>query len=187
MSVFESEPSVETQTDDASTADLPAARQCLSDFVRSQERHTTRVVGFGWIPCTDAPSTYEELQAAYARSTATGEPLPVSSAHTEPVIYTSAGVNLAHRFVHDVHHVRLGLSFQLDDELELALWHLDRLRAAGFGRHSLEYALFHADLVGQVFVNGLGHRFPADQEHFALDCVQLGLDAGVLLELRRRE
>ncbi|MDV6291482.1 hypothetical protein [Rhodococcus aetherivorans] len=168
-------------------AELSAARARLSEFVRSFAEFTRGSVGFGWTPRPDAPSTYEALQAAYACSTATGESLPVSSAHTEPVIYTSAGVNLAHRFVHDVHHVRLGLSFELDDELELALWHLDRLRAAGFGRHSLEYALFHADLVGQVFVNGLGHRFPADQERFALDCVQLGLDAGVLLELRRRE
>ena len=168
-------------------AELSAARARLSEFVRTFAECTRGSVGFGWSPCPDAPSTYEALHTAYARSTATGEPLPVSSEHSEPVIYTSASVNLAHRFVHDVHHVRLGLSFELDDELELALWHIDRLRAAGFGRHSLEYALFHADLVGQVLINGLGHRFPADQEHFALDCVQLGLDAGVLLELRRRE
>ncbi|AKE89618.1 hypothetical protein [Rhodococcus aetherivorans] len=168
-------------------AELPAARARLSEFVRTFAEFTRGSVGFGWTPCPTAPSTYEALQTAFARSSATGEPLPVSSEHTEPVIYTSAGVNLAHRFVHDVHHVRLGLSFELADELELALWHLDRLRAAGFGRHSLEYALFHADLIGQVLVNGLGHRFPADQERFALDCVRLGIDAGVLLELRRLE
>jgi hypothetical protein len=173
------------QREYVSTEDIAPARQRLSEFVLWHELQTMVEVGFGWMPCADAPSTFDGLQESFARSVATGEPLPISSKNSASVIFTSPSVNMSQRFVHDVHHVRLGLSFGLIDELELALWHLDQLQAVGFARDSLEHSLFHADLVGQVLVNALGRRFPSDQELFGLDCARLGFDHGILAELRR--
>lgn len=157
----------------------------LAAFIQTQANTTAATVGFGWQAVTNAPSTYPQLRGAYATSLANQSPLPVSSLFCEDTVFGDPVVNIAFRFWHDVHHVRLGLSFELPDELELALWHLGELERAGFGTASLEYALLEADAVGQVLLMGLARRFPFNQAVFARTCVERGLAEGLAAELRR--
>lgn len=166
-------------------SELDEARNTLSQFVFDQANTTARDIGFGHQPASDAPTTYDRLREAYATSQRTGQPLPISNQHSDEVIFTSPDANIAHRFVHDVHHCRLGLDFGLVDELELAIWHLDQLEDAGYERGSLEWTLYHADLVGQIQINAFARRFPSDQRQFGIDCAVLGFERGVLAELRR--
>lgn len=165
--------------------DIDSARTTLSEYVLDHAARTAHDIGFGYVGQQNAPNTYDALTAAYERSVATGEPLPISNEHSTDVIFISPEVNVAHRFVHDVHHCRLGLDFGLVDELELAIWHLDRLEDAGIDPSSLEWQLLHADLIGQIQINAFARRFPSDQRKFGLDCILLGFERGILSELRR--
>ncbi|MFI8771886.1 hypothetical protein ACIGKQ_06965 [Gordonia sp. NPDC062954] len=101
------------------------------------------------------------------------------------VILTSPDANFAWRFVHDIAHVERGLSFSLPDEYELALWHLSELERDGFSTDSFEYAFLKADTLGQVIINAVVRRFPADQELFDLECQLYGFEQGILREIRR--
>jgi hypothetical protein len=166
-------------------SELDEARITLTQFVFDQAETTALDVGFGYRPAANAPTTYNRLCEAYATSQRTGQPLPISDQHSDDVIFSSPDANIAHRFVHDVHHCRLGLDFGLIDELELAIWHLDQLEDAGYERGSLEWTLLHADLVGQIQINAFAKRFPNDQRQFGIDCAVLGFERGVLAELRR--
>lgn len=170
---------------DCRSVQLTLARVAIAKFVRRQANETAAAVGFDWLPTPDAPSTYQQLRGAYAASLATGRPLPVSNLHTDTSVFLNPEDNIAFRFWHDVHHVRLGLSFSLSDELELASWHLGQAEQAGFAPGSLAYRLLEADHVGQVLLQGLAGRFPFDQETFVLTCVEAGLSTGLLAELRR--
>lgn len=161
------------------------ARVAVAKFVRLQAQETAAAVGFGWKATAEAPSTYQQLRGAYAASQATGTPLPVSNLHCESSVFPRPEDNIAFRFWHDCSHVRLGLSFSLEDELELATWHLAQAEQAGFTPGSLGYHLLEADHVGQVLVQAVGGRFPFDQEAFVLTCARYGLGIGVLAELRR--
>lgn len=161
------------------------ARVAVAKFVRLQAQETAAAAGFGWLATAEAPSTYQQLRGAYAASQATGAPLPVSNLHCESSVFPRPEDNIAFRFWHDCSHVRLGLSFSLEDELELATWHLAQAEQAGFTPGSLGYRLLEADHVGQVLVQAVGGRFPFDQEAFVLTCAQFGLGIGVLAELRR--
>ena len=164
---------------------LMRARRDLSAFIRDQALETKQAVGFGWVGVPAAPDTYQQLRGAWHHSKVTGAPLPVSNPFCDSVIYLEPSDNLAFRFWHDVHHVQLGLSFALADELELALWHLDRLQEAGHPRGTLTHRLLEADLVGQVLIMAVGGRFPFDQLMFVKACARMGLTTGVLAELRR--
>lgn len=165
--------------------ELKGARRQLSGFIQQQADELAGRLGFGWQPLADAPSTYQQLRGALDHSLTTLEPLPVSSENSVAVIYTRPEVNFAFRFWHDVSHVQHGLSFALEDELELALWHLGVLAGGGLSPESLAYRLFQADVLGQLFLIGLAGRFPFDQEEFVLGCAVVGLEAGVLTEIRR--
>lgn len=164
---------------------LMRARRDLSAFIRDQALETKKAVGFGWVGVPAAPDTYQQLRGAWHHSKVTGAPLPVSKLFCDSVIYLEPSDNLAFRFWHDVHHVQLGLSFALPDELELALWHLDQLEEAGHPRGTLTHRLLEADLVGQVLIMAVGGRFPFDQMTFVQACADEGLTTGVLAELRR--
>lgn len=168
-----------------SAIELAEARQQLSAFIRQQADELAGRLGFGWRPVMDAPSTYQQLRGALDHSLDTQEPLPVSSENSASVIYDGPEVNFAFRFWHDVSHVQHGLSFALEDELELALWHLDVLKRAGAAPESIAYRLLEADLLGQLLLMGIVGRFPFDQEEFVLGCALLGLDRGLLAEIRR--
>ncbi|MDO3175895.1 hypothetical protein [Mycobacteroides abscessus] len=161
------------------------ATDVLSAFIEDAARRTADDVGFGFVLVPDAPNTFPALADAYIRSMATGAPLPISSENSADVIYTPASVNGALRFWHDVNHVRRQLDFGLADELELSLWHLGELEAAGHERGSLVWRLLHADLTGQAYVQAFAQRFPFDQRRFVTGCVTTGFDHGLLTELRR--
>ena len=179
---------VRTQPDAYTTlledAELELAIEELSAFILGRAQGLAEQLGFGWRPCPDAPARYDVLQQAFAHSERTGDPLPVSDEHSSSVIYTDAAVNFAMRFWHDVSHVRSGLSFQLVDELELAHVQLDELVQAGFPHGGLVWKLLYADLAGQSYLLAVSGRFPADQRSFALRCLQLGLDRGIIATAR---
>lgn len=164
---------------------LHVARVTISQFVVEQAEKTKSAVGFDYEIREAAPATFAALRTAYAHSERTGEPLPVSNEHSESVVYAKPEVNFAMRFWHDVSHVRRGLTFELVDELELALWHLGVLECEGFGSDTVVWQLLHTDLIGSVYVMALSRRFPLDQLRFAQGCVANGFDAGVAAELRR--
>mgnify|MGYP000855250006 FL=1 len=161
------------------------ARVNLSRFVRQQADQTIEEIGFGWIGTPEAPTTYPQLRAAFSYSTKTGEPLPVSNQYCDDTVFIEPSDNVAFRFWHDVSHCRLGLSFALPDEWELTLWHLDKLVAGGYPPTSQEYQLLRLDLLGQIILLGIAGRFPFNQGEFTRTCHKLGLDVGVLSELRR--
>lgn len=162
-----------------------AARANLSSFVEHRAGFVTEEVGFGWIGVPVAPSTFPQLRAAFRRSQLNGEPLPVSNLYCERTVFDTPEGNVAFRFWHDTAHCRLGFSFELPDEWELAMWHLDELERAGFPPESGEYQLLRLDLLGQIILLGVAGRFPFDQRDFTTTCGVFGLDAGILAELRR--
>lgn len=161
------------------------ARITLSRFVRQKAEEAGLERGYGWIGVPVAPGTYPQLRAADERSRRTGEPLPVSNLYCEDTIYVEPADNVAFRFWHDVSHVRLGLSFSLEDEWELASWHLRQLQLVGLGPGTREYSLLRADLFGQLILLGIARRFPFAQGDFSRTCAQLGMEEGILRELRR--
>ncbi len=163
---------------------LGIARARLSDFITQQARNTAHQVGFGWLQSLDAPDKYSLLQEHYAEIQRSGGALRVSSYNSTNVIFTSPEVNYAFRFWHDMHHLKLGLSFKFVDEIELGLWHLDQLRRAGFGRDSLESRLLEADVLGQNYLYSVAECHPSDQAAFVTRCLRLGLHEGVLAEAR---
>lgn len=161
------------------------ARINLSRFVREQADRAASELGFGWVGTAEAPTTYQQLRGAFAHSKATGEPLAVSNLYCDDTVFMEPADNVAFRFWHDTSHCRLGLSFTLADEWELTLWHLDQMAAAGLGPESREYELLRIDLFGQVILLGIADRFPLSQGEFTRTCAEIGLDAGILHELRR--
>jgi hypothetical protein len=164
--------------------DVEQAAEQLALFVVEQAEKTRAELGFGWEPHPEAPSTYLDLCEAFQRSQLHGVPLPVSSLHNESVI-TTPEANLAMRFWHDVNYVLRGLSFNLVDELELALWHLDRLTIdGGFPELGLEWQLLWADTIGQKYLLGIAGSFPLDQHRFIYGCIEEGFDWGLLYEAR---
>ncbi|WP_041369336.1 hypothetical protein [Nakamurella multipartita] len=171
----------------ADSSQLLTARATLSSFVEERAHRAATENGFAWRPDSGAPDGYPELLAAYTLSRSTGEPLPVSDQFCDDTVYLDPKTNMAFRYWHDVSHVRLGLSFDLVDELELANWHLAELEQhTGQPRDSMAWHLLHADLVGQIYVMALVGRFPLNQGSFAKDCAVRGFDVGVLAECRQR-
>lgn len=157
----------------------------LSRFIRQRARQTASEVGFGWVGTSSAPSTYQQLRGAFKHSKNSGAPLTVSSLFCDSTIYPVKEDNVRFRFWHDVYHVKLGLSFRLEDELELALWHLDQAAQSGILPSTPVYELLQADLIGQVLLMALIRRFPIDQADFVTTCTQVGLMTGLLDEIRR--
>jgi hypothetical protein len=166
--------------------EIAAARETLTAFVLGQHAvATSDATCFSWEPAPDAPERFEALSEAYKRSSLTGQPLPISATNNDSTIYVSALANVAFRFWHDVHHVRLVLSFELVDELPLALWHLEVLERSGLLPSSLPWRLLQADLIGQTTVVAFNRRFPVDQHRPAQCYVTEGCERNLLAELRR--
>lgn len=161
------------------------ARVNLSRFVRERAEEAADAMGFGWIGTPEAPSTYQQLRGAFEHSRRTGEPLPVLNLYCDDTIYLEPADNVAFRFWHDTSHCRLGLSFGLQDEWELSLWHLAQLEAVGLGPGTLEHELFRLDAIGQIILLGVAGRFLFEQGEFVRACAEVGLDQGILRELRR--
>lgn len=164
------------------------ARACetLSHVVIGEAEATARLVGFGWQGDPKAPADYNTLCGAYARSSFTGQPLPVSDRHCDSTIYTTIAANLSYRFWHDVTHVRLGFGFDLKGEMKVAESHLDVLRARGLGPSTPEYWLFHGDTLIQAVSGEVTGAFPEDQACFARSALELGLAPAIRNQLRAR-
>jgi hypothetical protein len=167
-----------------SHADLGRACSTLSQFVVAEADKVAAEVGFSYQPGPEASCQFATLQRTFAACAQTGEPLLVSDENSDSVIFRPPSVNFAMRFWHDVSHVRRNLTFDLVDELELSLWHLSVLEAAGYPPSCLVWQLLHADLVGQVYVMSLTRRFPLDQRRFAEGCISASFDQAVLDEAR---
>ena len=165
-------------------AEIELSRQTLTDFMIDQAAATAAEVGFDWKPTPNAPDTYDALRVAYGRCSECGEPLPISSENNDNVIYMTAEANLAFRFIHDVHHVQFGLSFQVVDELDLALWHLGQLEGEGFDRQDVPWRMLHADLIGQAQLVAVSGSFPTDQRRFVGRCLIGGFERGLIGEAR---
>ncbi len=165
-------------------ADLQGARERLSAFIVAEAQATAHDAGFGWSARPDAPDKYPLLREHYEQVRRSGGPLHVSSYNSGNVVFTSPEVNHAFRFWHDMHHLKLGLSFKFVDEIELGLWHLEQLQRAGFGRSSLESRLLETDVLGQNYLYSVAKCHPTDQLAFVRRCLQHGLHEGVLLEAR---
>ena len=161
---------------------LDTARRNISEVVRAQAEMRRRRLGFGWRASPCAPSSYPELLREFRGSEVSRLPLRVSNMHNCPVIYDSPETNLALRYWHDTNHVLHGLSFDLDDELELADRHLQALRAEGFGPTTLEHQLLHADIFGQTYFQLVTGRFVGNQVRFDTNCVLFGVDEAVAQE-----
>jgi hypothetical protein len=138
----------------------------LETIVIGLATYASQLEGFGWVPDPDAPSDYLSLRRAYARSKATGCPLPVSSLNSGTTIYRSGAGNLAFRFWHDVTHVKLGCDFGLEGETRVAMAQLDILRGFGFEPRSPEYRMLFADTFGQTVYGLVVESFPDDQQSF---------------------
>lgn len=162
---------------------LLRAEANLSRFIHLQASMRRERLQLGWRPSVNAPSTFEELQDEFRSSTLSGLPLRVSSLNCDPVIYDSPATNQAFRYWHDTSHVIFGLSFDLDDELELADHHLEALRAEGFGADTVEYQLLHADTFGQAYFQMCTGRFVGDQVRFDTSCVLFGVEEAVSQEI----
>lgn len=163
----------------------PCDRLRLHLFVLERAARTRRALGFGWVGREEAPCTYQQLRGAFRHSEVTGEPLPVLSRFCDNTIFLTPKGNMAFRYWHDTSHIRLGLSFKAEDELELALWHLGELAKAGYAEDTGIYRLFAHDLFGNILLNNLAGRFPHDQGQFASDCAKYGVYWALLHEIRR--
>lgn len=175
----------ETTANPTLALELVLARNDLTSFVQAQTCETIARVGFTYEACPDAPSTYQQLRGAYAGSQANGTPLPISNQFCDSAIFLTNLDNVRFRFWHDVSHVTLGVSFRLEDELELGIWHLEQLERAGYPKHSLPWKVFQADIVGQIQLMALIGRFPIHQRRFVEDCVEYGTEIGLMEEIRR--
>ena len=158
----------------------------LGRFIADQAEKAKADHGIGYLPSTDAPSTYAGLLHTYRSCVGRGEPFPVSPAHCRRTIFTMPQLNWAFRFVHDLEHVWHQLNFQVNDELVVGMRHLEALRVAGYGPDSFEHQLLHADTIGQTYCMALIGRFPYDQRQFDYDCLDHGVDAAVELEAARQ-
>lgn len=165
--------------------ELVLARGDLSRFVQQRAAEAEQRLGFTFEGCSDAPSTYQQLRGAHNESVDSGTPLPISNLYCDSTIFFTAQDNVRFRFWHDTSHIQLGVSFSLDDELELAQWHLQQLERAGFPKDCLPWRVFHADLVGQIQLMALIGRFPIHQRRFVTDIIEYGFEQGLLEEIRR--
>ena len=168
-------------------AHLLVPRGNLGRFVLEQAERTSRDHGVTYVPSTDAPSAYPDLIIAYRKCVATSKPFPVSPAHCRRTIYTRPQLNWVFRFVHDIQHVTRSLTFTTADELEMGMYHLEALRAAGYRPETYEHQLLHADTIGQTYCQAFIGRFPYDQRQFAYDCLDFGVEAAIELEARRMD
>ena len=179
-------PSVSSTQPSCADVDLTLARVDVAKFVRRTARAVAAELGFAWVGSSLAPQTYQQLRGDYAASQLTGLPLPVSAqgGHRSS-LYLKPEDALAFRFWQATAHVRLGLSFALPDELELAVWQLHQAEQGGLLHGSLPYRLLDADLLGRLLLRAIAGRPPLAEEAFVLTCAREGLGVGLLAELRR--
>lgn len=122
---------------------------------RLNEIILNKVKSLVWSVSDSAPSTFGDLVGH-------GGSLVVWSGESNHSIYGDPHVNRAFRALHDSMHVRFGLSFSAEHEIELA-----RRTAAMFDGTLAD--LVWSDIAGQVeFFKEFGH-FPSNQVDFVLN------------------
>jgi hypothetical protein len=164
--------------------EISLARINLSSFIEKLAAETAEELGVGWRASPCAPSSLAELTAEFRSCQFSGLPVRISSLYCDSTIYVSPATNQAFRFVHDSRHVFLQAGFETEPELLVASCHLARLKRAGFGPDSIEFRLLYADTVGQTLFLAETGRFVADQQRFALRCLNLPLAAAIAAESR---
>jgi hypothetical protein len=163
-------------------ADLLRARINLTKFVATQGELAVHQVGVGSVPTPDAPDDISATILALEVAQKTKTPFPVSSLYCDNLLFLNVEANYAMRMWHDMRHISMGFSFEANDEMLLGAHHLDVLRASGYGAHTLEHKLFHADTVGQTQCLVDIGKFPTNQLRFAITAARLGLDHAIELE-----
>lgn len=158
------------------------ARANLTRIITFAAYERAAAHGFGWEAVPDAPSSYDDLMRRYTLSKRTHAPLPISNLFCDTSVYVGEHGNHAFRFWHDITHVEEGLTFEPEDEIEVALAHLRELEAWGYGSTSLEYRLLKADGLGQTLCYVQIGRFPVDQLRFARWCVTDGIEEAIAYE-----
>lgn len=150
-----------------------AGRALGSTLVRKASR-IAREVGFSYEPVAEAPSTYEELRAAFQESIRTRRPLPVWSGACKTSIYGSVEANWAFRFLHDLSHCILDEPFTVAGELQVHSFLARSLGIAQFAQAtSCEDHVYWADSYGQSLYSDMTRgKFPEDQTEFAVAVVQ---------------
>jgi hypothetical protein len=167
------------------STELKVARSRLSLFVQNEALATAQELGFGWRPAEITPHGLEGLTQEFRTCRVSGLAFRVLADFSDGTIFNSASNNHAMRFWHDTRHVWIGADFSTEAEMAVASCHLARATAEGFGPGSLEYALLHADTLGQTLYVARSHRFVTHQLQFALDCVRLSLDQAIEREMLR--
>lgn len=170
---------------DFTEGELLQARIELTEFVILMADQTAARLGFGWVSRPDAPNTWRDLKAAWTRSLATGEPLPVSDDACDNVILASPEANVAYRFWHDVTHLERDRNFTNQHELDMAVYHLWEAERHGLERGSLPWRLLHADAVGNVLHWAVRREYLIDQRTFILNYLQYGVETALLAEMAR--
>lgn len=164
---------------------MMSARINLSQFVLTEARRTANELGFGWRAAVLAPTGLDEATEELRACHVIGSSFRVYAGASDDTIYDCPETNYAYRFWHDTRHVWLGADFSADAELAVASCHLAQAKTEGFGLGTIEYQLLYADTVGQTLFMAQCHRFVENQRQFALDVVDLGMDAAITGELLR--
>lgn len=112
----------------------------------------------------DAPETFEELVANYAK---TGR-LVVSSLHSDRTIYGSPSVNYAFRAWHDWVHVACNCPLTLEGERDAALIQIDQIALYADNQAQAERwaRIIFAEVDGQAQYFAQTGDFPTDQVAF---------------------
>jgi hypothetical protein len=118
------------------------------------------------IGCEDAPNSYKALTLPSAYDSQ-GR-LRVYNGGSERTIYGSNRVNLAFRAWHDSLHLQYGLTFQPDDEIELASIHASMIKG------DYEKRLIMADVKAQVLHWQKFNAYVEDQRGFVVDYLKTG-------------
>lgn len=169
-------------SNDRQLARVLCAGDDLAQVVQAQAKAMRNYLGFGWLPCSNAPSTHAELTDAYDCSVLFGTPLPVSNRNMERTIFRHARTNHAMRFWHDVTHICLRCDFSLEQEAVVAASHLDVLRSYGYRPDNDVHRLLHIDTFGQNLCAATIGRFPSDQLRFAVWAFFDGIEEAIAYE-----
>ena len=101
-----------------------------------------------------APSTFQDLRNESS--------LVVWSGASDSTIFQDKVVNWAFRAFHDTLHLKSGLLFTVDHEIELA-----KIQASQFGTNDLMQALMYTEIAGQAEYFRLNGTFPENQLEFS--------------------
>ena len=145
--------------------DLPLSKR-LNIAVRQITGH---VLPQGFDVSEDAPNTYDDLQAHFAK---TGRVLVWSGA-SDHTIFGDPEVNHMFRAWHDTKHILFELPFTLEGEIEACRLQCEDIKAL-YGEGETGKALIklvEAEVIGQALYHDARGGFPKDQRGFISHCI----------------